>query len=281
MNKVLFVNKPKGITSFDLCYKLRKVFKTKAIGHTGTLDPNASGVMIILLNRCCKLNQFLVGDDKEYIAKVKLGFRTNTLDIDGEVIEERSCTMPSKDNLLAVLKSFVGKQKQLPPMTSAIKVNGKKLIDYQRQNQKVEVKPRDIEIYALELLSLADDEFIFKAHVSSGTYIRVLADDILNSLGIIGTLTDLTRISVGGVRIDDCDDLPSVLNNQFHEHEPYDLLASRYLNIDVSDDFSIKCGKTQIFDCEADEVFVSKGREALAIYRKGSDGKYHSVRGLF
>ena len=132
MKNVLYVDKPSGMTSFDVCYRLRKVLKTKKIGHTGTLDPLASGVMIILFDKATKANQFLVSDNKEYIAKVKLGVETDTLDIDGKIIKEAPYSLPEKDKLIEVLNSFVGSSRQIVPLTSAVSVNGKRLYQYQR-----------------------------------------------------------------------------------------------------------------------------------------------------
>ena len=126
MGRIVLVDKPKGITSFDVCFKMRKIFGTKKIGHTGTLDPNATGLMMILVDNATKANQFLVSATKEYIATVKIGIKTDTDDIDGNIIESKNEVMPSRDIIEETLKSFLGKSKQIPPMTSAIKVDGKK-----------------------------------------------------------------------------------------------------------------------------------------------------------
>lgn len=147
MSKILYIDKPKGITSFDLCFKLRKVFNTKKIGHTGTLDPNATGLMVCLIDGASKTNQFLVSANKEYIATVKLGIRTDSEDIDGNILEEKEEVMPSFELIVETIKSFIGKSEQIPPMASAIKVNGKKLYEYMRNNETVELKPRPIEVF--------------------------------------------------------------------------------------------------------------------------------------
>ena len=120
MSKILYIDKPKGITSFDLCFKLRKVFNTKKIGHTGTLDPNATGLMVCLIDGASKTNQFLVSANKEYIATVKLGIRTDSEDIDGNVLEEKEEVMPSFELIVETIKSFIGKSEQIPPMASAM-----------------------------------------------------------------------------------------------------------------------------------------------------------------
>ena len=149
---IIFVDKPKGITSFDVCYKLRKALNTKHIGHSGTLDPNASGVMIIASDKDTKVLQFLKKDTKEYIGTCTLGIRTDTLDIEGKVLEKKDdYKVPSKDELNNIFNKFIGKSKQKPPMFSAIRHNGKRLYDLARENKEVDIKERDIEIYSLEL----------------------------------------------------------------------------------------------------------------------------------
>ena len=165
MSKVIYVDKPEGITSFDVCYKLRKVFNTKAIGHTGTLDPLASGVMIVLVDKATKANQFLVGDDKEYVAKVVYGYQTDTLDKDGKIIKKENFKTPDPKDLNAVLDSYIKTYDQEPPLTSAIKVKGKKLYEYQRQGLSVEIPKRKVTIYDMTLLETKDDGFSFKVKV--------------------------------------------------------------------------------------------------------------------
>ena len=157
---ILYIDKPKGLTSFDICFKLRKVLGTKKIGHTGTLDPNATGLMIVLSDKDSKANQFLVSDNKEYIATCLLGIETDTLDIDGNIIKEKEETMPSSKEIEEVLNSFLGESYQIPPMTSAIKKNGKKLYEYQREGVEVEIEPRKINVEEIELLSVNDNDFI-------------------------------------------------------------------------------------------------------------------------
>ncbi|MGN1405762.1 MAG: tRNA pseudouridine(55) synthase TruB, partial [Erysipelotrichaceae bacterium] len=168
---ILYIDKPKGMTSFDICFRLRKVLGTKKIGHTGTLDPNATGLMIVLSEKDTKANQFLVSDYKEYIGECLIGIKTDTLDIDGNILEEKTETMPERKEIISVLESFLGDSMQIPPMTSAIKVDGKKLYEYQREGKTVELEPRPITVSKIELLELNDRTFTFRCRVSSGTYI--------------------------------------------------------------------------------------------------------------
>ncbi len=281
MNEVLYIKKPKGITSFKLCQKLRPVFNTRAIGHTGTLDPMASGVMIVLVDKACKLNQFLVGHDKTYVATVKLGIKTSTEDIEGAILEKRVCLMPSREELESCLKSFLGKSLQTPPMTSAIKIKGKKLYEYQRAKQEVEVPKRAIEVYAIELLNMDDETFSFKAQVSSGTYIRSLARDILAKLGLIGTLCELERTSVGQVHLNDCDDLEEVLRGNYQRHSTLEVLQNDYQMIEVDDPKPILDGKRFTLDSDQKRVLLTYNKDALAIYELVKTGEYKCVRGLF
>lgn len=280
MSKILYIDKPKGITSFDLCFKLRKVFNTKKIGHTGTLDPNATGLMVCLIDGASKTNQFLVSANKEYIATVKLGIRTDSEDIDGNILEEKEEVMPSFELIVETIKSFIGKSEQIPPMASAIKVNGKKLYEYMRNNETVELKPRPIEVFSIELLDVDDNTFTISCKVTSGTYIRTLVQDILKKLGIIGTLSDLRRTAIDDISLDEADTLEEVLNGKYHAHSIYEVLSKYYEVYVAGDAKAIKDGKPLKYHSEANEILcVDSDNTALAIYRK-ENGVYRCVRGL-
>ena len=280
MSKILYIDKPKGITSFDLCFKLRKVFNTKKIGHTGTLDPNATGLMVCLIDGASKTNQFLVSANKEYIATVKLGIRTDSEDIDGNILEEKEEVMPSFELIVETIKSFIGKSEQIPPMASAIKVNGKKLYEYMRNNETVELKPRPIEVFSIELLDVADNTFTISCKVTSGTYIRTLVQDILKKLGVIGTLSDLRRTAIDDISLDEADTLEEVLNGNYHAHSIHEVLSKYYEVYVAGDAKAIKDGKPLKYHSEANEILCVDGdNTALAIYRK-ENGVYRCVRGL-
>lgn len=280
MSKILYIDKPKGITSFDLCFKLRKVFNTKKIGHTGTLDPNATGLMVCLIDSASKTNQFLVSANKEYIATVKLGIRTDSEDIDGNVLEEKEEVMPSFELIVETIKSFIGKSEQIPPMASAIKVNGKKLYEYMRNNETLELKPRPIEVFSIELLDVADNTFTISCKVTSGTYIRTLVQDILKKLGVIGTLSDLRRTAIDDISLDEADTLEEVLNGNYHAHSIHEVLSKYYEVYVAGDAKAIKDGKPLKYNSEANEILCVDGdNTALAIYRK-ENGVYRCVRGL-
>ncbi len=204
MHGIIVINKPKNCTSHDVVYKVKKVLNEK-IGHTGTLDPNATGVLPLLVGNGTKLSKYLIEHDKIYKATIFLGKQTTTLDVEGDVIEEKDVDFEKliQDNVNQILKSFLGKQEQVPPMYSAIKVNGKKLYEYAREGKEIEVKPREIEIYDIELNSIIDNRIVFTVKCSKGTYIRSLCKDIAEKLETVGYMEELERIQVGRFNIKD------------------------------------------------------------------------------
>lgn len=214
MNGVLVVDKPKGITSRDLVNKVSKILNIKKIGHTGTLDPLATGVLVLCIGKATKLVDVITGSDKEYLATVKLGVLTDTLDIYGNVIEKRKCNI-NKNKLDGVLKSFLGKYDQEVPIYSAVRKNGKRLYEYARQNKTVDLPKRTVEIKDIKLLDVNDKQYKFSVIVSKGTYIRSLIKDINDKLGIIGTMSDLRRIRQGDFDISDAYTLEDIENNKY------------------------------------------------------------------
>lgn len=204
MDGIIIINKEKDWTSNDIVQKLKGIFKKK-VGHTGTLDPQATGVLPILVGKGTSLSKYLINHDKEYIATIKLGKKTSTGDGEGDVIEEKPINEKylEEDYIKKILEEFKGKQSQIPPMYSAIKVNGKKLYEYARKGKQIEVKPREIEIYNIELIKVSKDtkEIVYKVGCSKGTYIRSLCEDIAKKLETVGFMKDLNRIRVGEFEI--------------------------------------------------------------------------------
>ena len=277
---ILYIDKPKGMTSFDVCFKLRKILNTKKIGHTGTLDPNATGVMVILYDNATKANQFLVSSRKEYVATVRLGILTDTLDIDGKIIKQKEEKMPDAELIRKTLAKYLGKSKQLPPLTSAIKVNGKKLYEYQRQGIEVQIPLRDIEVKDIELLDVRDDEFVIRCNVSSGTYIRALTRDILDDLGVIGALSELRRTSIDGIDVKDCQKLEELTGDNLVVHSLYDVIRLYYEVYETDNRKHIIDGKRITIEGYPDQVAICCNKEVLAIYgREGNE--YRCLRGLF
>ena len=200
MNGIIIVNKPEGITSHDVVHKVKKIYNEK-VGHTGTLDPMATGVLPLLIGKGTLCSKYLIKHDKVYHVILELGKKTDTADVEGNVVEkcEVSTKLLEKKFVEETLKKFLGKQEQIPPMYSAIKVKGKKLYEYARKGIQVEVKSRQIEIFAIEL-NLIDKEkkqIEFTVSCSKGTYIRSLCEDIASKLGTIGFMKKLERKQVG------------------------------------------------------------------------------------
>lgn len=200
MNGVIIINKKSGYTSHDIVYKIKKITGEK-VGHTGTLDPLAKGVLPILVGEGTKISKYLINHDKIYNVKLKLGEKTSTGDLEGEVIEKENfdITLLDKEKIEKIFKESIGIQEQTPPIYSAIKVNGKKLYEYARKGQKVEIPKRKINIYNLELISIDKEKLIieFKVFCSKGTYIRSLCEDIAQKIGTIGYMLELERLRVG------------------------------------------------------------------------------------
>ena len=211
MQGLVLINKPKGITSFSAVARIKRISGEKRVGHTGTLDPMATGVLPVLLGRATTLSSLMLDDDKKYIARVKLGVLTDTDDITGNIIAENKVEV-SQGDIDNILQKFVGKISQTPPMYSALKKDGVRLYDLARQGKTVEIKPREIEIFELSVLSPLDSEncFTMLCHVSKGTYIRSLARDIGNALGCGATLSELNRVMTSGFDIEKCVSLDDI-----------------------------------------------------------------------
>ena len=218
MEGIIVVNKPKGITSFDVIRKLKKILKTKKIGHTGTLDPLATGVMLMCVGKATKLASDLEAKDKVYIADFDIGYATDTYDIEGKKIAKNIIEI-SKENLEQSIKKFIGNIKQVPPMYSAIKIDGNKLYHLARKGIEVERPERDVTIEYINLLDFKDNKAKIETKVSKGCYIRSLIYDIGQDLGTYATMTALQRKQVGDYSLEDSYSLEQieemVLNNDF------------------------------------------------------------------
>ena len=269
-NGILVINKDKGYTSRDVVNVISKLFGTKKVGHNGTLDPLATGVLVICLNRYTKLNELLASNEKEYIAEVTLGIKTDTLDIEGNVLEEKE-TVVNKEDLEKTLKKYETTYEQEVPIYSAVKVNGKKLYEYARSGEKVILPKKKVTIKKIELLKFKDNKFTFKCLVSKGTYIRSLIRDILNDLGVIGTMSNLTRTKQGVFDIENSYSLEDVRNGNYKL-----LLVKDVLDIDkitVSDElkFKILNGNKVKGNYSNRVLFLDEDGGELAIYKKDND----------
>ncbi len=219
MDGIIVVNKEKGYTSHDIVAIIRKELQIKKVGHTGTLDPNATGVLPILLGEGTKLSQYLTDHDKEYEAILELGTQTDTGDVEGKVInQDLNIKEFDKIKILQVLQSCIGEMEQLPPMYSAIKVKGKKLYEYAREGKKVEIPVRKIKIYDIQLLEYSKNLIKFHVSCSKGTYIRTLCEEIAHRLGTIGYMKELKRTKVGKFTLQDSIKIEEIgiKNSQMH-----------------------------------------------------------------
>ncbi|MGL5964702.1 MAG: tRNA pseudouridine(55) synthase TruB [Fusobacteriaceae bacterium] len=212
MDGIICVNKPQGITSFDVVRKLKRILKERRIGHTGTLDPMATGVMIVCVGRATKLVQDIESHEKEYLASFHLGYKTDTYDTEGTVTDKSEIEKPNENILRDTLSTFLGDIKQVPPMYSALKIDGKRLYDLARQGITVERKARDVKISSLELKEYDGESGKFLCKVSKGTYIRSLIFDLGEKLGTFATMTGLVRTEVGDINLERCFTLEDMEN---------------------------------------------------------------------
>lgn len=200
---VLIVRKHAGVTSHDIVNKVRRLFNTKRVGHTGTLDPMATGVLVVLVGRAAKASEYLSHDAKRYRACLRLGFTTDSEDVTGNLLTESKC-IPTREDFFAILPRFQGKIQQIPPMYSALKVGGKKLVDLARKGEVIERQAREIEIFDLHATETdKETDYMLDVHCSGGTYIRTLCADIGASLGCGGVMASLERTETSGFSIDE------------------------------------------------------------------------------
>lgn len=267
MNGFILVNKKKDMTSRDVVNILTKILNTKKIGHTGTLDPFAEGILLVAVNKGLKVVKLFNYKDKEYIAKVKLGIKTDTLDMTGNILEEKKEEL-NKEELPPVLKSFIGDYSYEVPIYSAIKVNGKKLYEYARNNQKVELPIKDSYIYDIKLIDFKYNSFTFSVKVSNGTYIRALVRDISKKLNKLMTLEELTRTKVDNLLIENSYTLEDIKNNNFKLLKINDLL--NYKEVELSRDLEDKVlngNKIKLAEKEDNILFI-KEKEEIAVYTR-------------
>ena len=227
MDGIVIINKPKHQTSHDIVRKAKKILNEK-VGHTGTLDPNATGVLPLLIGKGTELSKYLINHDKTDEAILQLGEKRDTGDVEGKIIEQKNVTEKSlnTENINSVFKTLIGKQEQIPPIYSALKVNGKKLYEYARRGEHVEIQPRTIEIYNIELIrtDLQNKTIEFRVYCSKGTYIRTLCENIAERLHTIGYMKELNRIKVGEFKIEDSiriEELEKNIHNNFITIEEY------------------------------------------------------------
>ena len=265
---ILILNKPQGITSHDAVYKIRRLFGTKRVGHTGTLDPLAEGVLVMLVGRAAKASEYLVCDSKEYVATLRLGLTTDTEDVTGEILT-KSSQLPTNEEVQSVLCRFQGEIEQIPPMYSALKVNGKKLCDLAREGKTVERQPRKITVTELKATpTQAPSDYILRIKCSSGTYVRTLCADIGAALGCGGVMATLTRTAAGNARIEDALTLEALgemtCEQRLSRLMPVELLFSELTNLMLQDFYYRLCvNGCEIYQKKIKSDFPSEARLRL------------------
>lgn len=271
MNGIIIIDKEKNMTSRDVVNKVSKILGTKKIGHTGTLDPLATGVLVLCVGKATKLVDLITGYDKEYIAKVCLGTLTDTLDITGNIIKEKETNI-TKEEIENTLKSFIPGYEQEVPIYSAVKINGKKLYEYARNGETVELPKRYIKINSIDLISDIEYEngktyFSFITNVSKGTYIRSLINDIGKKLNTYGTMIELRRTKQGNFKIEES----STINNP--EIIKIEEILKDYYKVEIDGELYRKISNGVKIKNEDNKgiVVFTHNKEIIAIYKKENE----------
>ena len=284
MDGILLIDKNSDITSRKTCDYISKKFNEKRVGHIGTLDPFATGLLIVMLGKGNKCAQFLDDASKRYQATIKLGEKTDSLDIEGEVILKKDIPNLTKEKIEEVLNYFLGKGKQTPPMTSAVHVNGKKLYEYARKGVEVDRPSRDIEIKEIKLIDFKEDEITFEALVSKGTYIRVLGSDIADRLGTVGHLKALRRIEVASFNVNKAIKMEEIKEENILSIFDFLKKVARVHEVNEEMETKIKNGLRRYLTLSYKDKYVlivNKNKDVVAMYKQINDNKYEFTRGLF
>lgn len=268
---IINVCKEKNMTSRDVVNIISKHLHTKKVGHTGTLDPLATGVLIVCTNHDTKLVDILTSKNKEYIATMRLGIQTDTGDITGNIIK-RATYKVTKDQIIKVLNNFLGSSTQTVPIYSAVKINGKKLYEYARNGEEVTLPTRKINISSIELLDYHDDLIKFKVTVSKGTYIRSLIEDIGKTLQTVATMEDLVRTKQGNYKIEDSYTLEDIKNDNY-KPIPLNIVLKDYhtYNLNATEYFKVKNGSKMLLNIDDKIVTLLYNNKPIALYRKEND----------
>ena len=280
MDAVILLNKPAGMTSFDAVAKCRKIFHERKIGHTGTLDPEAAGLMIILLGKYTKLLPYCVKNHKAYQATLKLGEMTDTEDIWGTIINTKTPSIHTEAEIDNAVQSLTGDILQVPPMYSALKKDGKKLYEYARQGIEIEREARPVHISTLEVEKIDETNYRMNAVVSSGTYIRTLITDFGKQLDELAIMSSLIRTKIEHLSLKDActfEDLESGVSFL----SPIQVIDPTYKIVETDRVMDIKNGKRIKLDIFDPQVIFTSNGELLAAYALQEDGLYHCLRGLF
>ena len=267
MDGIILVNKDSNMTSRDVVNELTYTFHTKKIGHTGTLDPLATGVLVICIGKALKVAEYITALEKEYIAEITMGINTDTLDITGNILEEKNVNI-SEGEIDKVLSSFIGEYDMEVPIYSAVKVNGKRLYEYARNNIEVELPIHKVNVYSLERISnVENNKFMIKCSVSKGTYIRSLVRDICKRLDTIGVMSKLTRTKQGKFNIEDSYTLDEIKNGEYKLIPVIDYIDLPKVEVDESLLKKIKNGAKLENNFGYDKFCFVYDNEVIAIYQ--------------
>jgi tRNA pseudouridine55 synthase len=281
---IVIVDKPTGWTSQDVVSKLRGVFKTRRIGHGGTLDPMATGVLPVFVGRATRAVEFFEHAEKTYEATLRLGISTDTEDITGEVLEEKPVNV-TEEQFLEILNRFRGEIFQIPPMYSAIKINGQKLCDLARKGREVERKPRPVTIYALDCLSFEGQTAKLRIHCSKGTYIRTLCKDIGEALGCGGCMESLRRVTAGEYVISQAVTMETLVNAEDPGAFllPTDSLFASYPAVTLTEKQTLRCRNGNAFSVSLEpgtyRAYSSEGE--FLMLAKVEDGVMSTIKSFF
>ncbi len=281
MDAIILLDKPAGMTSFSAVAAVRKALGERKAGHTGTLDPNASGLMIVLLGRYTKLAPYCVSNHKHYTARFIMGKAYDTEDVWGTVTAEKIPGIYGDDVLAEISASMTGEQEQIPPMYSALKINGRKLYEMARKGETVERAPRKITVNSMTVTHLTGDIYRMDAVVSSGTYIRTLISDFAARLGEYAAMSSLCRTGIEHLSLSDAWTPDDIRNGSFTGLSPYDVIDPVYPKQEYPEPSLIRSGRAVRLPCDDPVVMIVNGRDLLAAYEKREDGLYHCLRGLF
>ena len=283
MDGLVLIDKKEGLTSYDIIRLVKRIYKTRKVGHCGTLDPFASGLLIVGINQATKVMTFLEHDYKEYEATIKFGVATDSYDTEGKVVEEKEVINCNDEQINEVLASFVGEITQTPPVFSSIHVDGKKLYEYARNNIEVEVPSRNVFIHDIRLLENNKDSIRIYVKCSRGTYIRSLGVDIAKKLNNVGHLSALRRLSIGNVSVDMANSYEDLEQGNVSLISIKDALS--YKKLYISDHKILKRvynGQDIILKNETeDRIIIIDNEKEIAIYDKNEEVFYHCIRGLF
>jgi len=280
MDAVILLNKPAGMTSFDAVAKCRKIFHERKIGHTGTLDPEASGLMIILLGKYTKLLPYCVKNHKAYQATLKLGEMTDTEDIWGTVIDTKPPIIHTSEEIHKAVQFLTGDILQVPPMYSALKKDGKKLYEYARQGIEIEREARPVHISSLEVEKIDEINYRMDAVVSSGTYIRTLISDFGKQLNELAIMSSLVRTKIEHLTLEDACNFEDLESGKGFL-SPIQVIDPSYKFVETDQVTNIKNGKRIKLDIIDPQIIFTSNGELLAAYTLQEDGLYHCLRGLF